>query len=121
MRRIAVPPLFMMFSLMNAADMLHTRIFLREGCGSMNIAVVCGLIFLVLLVVMLLAGAPIAVALAVSSICAILPVLNTGAAVLTGGTENFFQAYPYSAVLAIPFFILAGNIMNKARYGRPSH
>ena len=42
----------------------------------MNIAVVCGLIILVLLVVMLLAGVPIAVALAVSSICAILPVLN---------------------------------------------
>ena len=61
----------------------------------MNIAVVCGLIILVLLVVMLLAGVPIAVALAVSSICAILPVLNLGASVLTGsrayrGTENFF-------------------------------
>ena len=34
----------------------------------MNIAVVCGLIILVLLVVMLLAGVPIAVALAVSSL-----------------------------------------------------
>ena len=55
----------------------------------MNIAVVCGLIILVLLVVMLLAGVPIAVALAVSSICAILPVLNTGAAVLTGHREFF--------------------------------
>ena len=40
----------------------------------MNIAVACGLIILVLLVIMLLAGVPIAVALAVSSICAILPV-----------------------------------------------
>ena len=35
----------------------------------MNIAVACGLIILVLLVIMLLAGVPIAVALAVSSIC----------------------------------------------------
>ena len=77
----------------------------------MNIAVVCGLIILVLLVVMLLAGVPIAVALAVSSICAILPVLNTGAAVLTGHRE-FFQAYPYSASCH-SVFILAGNIMNK--------
>ena len=66
----------------------------------MNIAVVCGLIILVLLVVMLLAGVPIAVALAVSSICAILPVLNTGAAVLTGAQRIFSG-------------ILAGNIMNK--------
>ena len=57
----------------------------------MNIAVVCGLIILALLVVMLLAGVPIAVALAVSSICAILPVLNTGAAVLTGAQRIFFR------------------------------
>ena len=38
----------------------------------MNIAVVCGLIILVLLVVMLLAGVPIAVALAVSSILSLI-------------------------------------------------
>ena len=62
----------------------------------MNIAVVCGLIILVLLVVMLLAGVPIAVALAVSSICAILPVLNTGAAVLTGAQRIFFTHIPVS-------------------------
>ena len=55
----------------------------------MNIAVACGLIILVLLVIMLLAGVPIAVALAVSSICAILPVLDTGAAVLTGAQRIF--------------------------------
>ena len=79
----------------------------------MNIAVVCGLIILVLLVVMLLAGVPIAVALAVSSICAILPVLNTGAAVLTGA-QRIFSGISVFSLLAIPFFILAGNIMNKA-------
>ena len=78
----------------------------------MNIAVVCGLIILVLLVVMLLAGVPIAVALAVSSICAILPVLNTGAAVLTGA-QRIFSGISVFRLLAIPFFILAGNIMNK--------
>ena len=60
----------------------------------MNIAVVCGLIILVLLVVMLLAGVPIAVALAVSSICAILPVLNTGAAVLTGACLLYTSPSP---------------------------
>ncbi len=63
----------------------------------MNIAVVCGLIILVLLVVMLLAGVPIAVALAVSSICAILPVLNTGAAVLTGA-QRIFRHIHYSSL-----------------------
>ena len=39
----------------------------------MTIAGLCGLIIFVLLAVMLIAGVPIAVALAVSSICAILP------------------------------------------------
>ncbi len=59
----------------------------------MNIAVACGLIILVLLVIMLLAGVPIAVALAVSSICAILPVLDTGAASAYRGTEDFFRYF----------------------------
>ena len=72
----------------------------------MSIAVFCGLVIFVLLAVMLLAGVPIAIALAVSSICAILPVLNLGASVLTGAQRIF-------SLLAIPFFILAGNIMNK--------
>ena len=55
----------------------------------MTIAVACGLIILVLLVIMLLAGVPIAVALAVSSIGAILPVLDMGASVLTGAQRIF--------------------------------
>ena len=54
----------------------------------------------------------IAVALAVSSICAILPVLDTGAAVLTGA-QRIFSGISVFSLLAIPFFILAGNIMNK--------
>ena len=77
-----------------------------------TIAIACGLIILVLLVIMLLAGVPIAVALAVSSICAILPILNTGAAVLTGA-QRIFSGISVFSLLAIPFFILAGNIMNK--------
>ena len=47
----------------------------------MNIAVVSGLIILILLVIMLIAGVPIAVALGVSSVCAILPVMNIDVAV----------------------------------------
>ena len=47
----------------------------------MNIAVVSGLIILILLVIMLTAGVPIAVALGVSSVCAILPVMNIDVAV----------------------------------------
>ena len=78
----------------------------------MNIAVVCGLIILVLLLVMLLAGVPISVALAVSSICAILPVLDVGRGVLTGA-QRIFSGISVFSLLAIPFFILAGNLMNK--------
>ena len=79
-----------------------------------SIAVTCGLIILVLLVIMLLAGVPIAVALAVSSIAAILPVLNTGAAVLTGA-QRIFSGISVFSLLAIPFFILAENLMNKGQ------
>lgn len=64
------------------------------------------------LVIMLIAGVPIAVALGISSICAILPVMDTSVAVLTGA-QRIFSGISVFSLLAIPFFILAGNIMNK--------
>nr|MBO6294799.1 TRAP transporter large permease subunit [Schwartzia sp. (in: firmicutes)] len=78
----------------------------------MSIAILCGLIILVALVVLLIAGVPIAMALAVASIAAILPILNFDAAVLTGA-QRIFSGISIFSLLAIPFFILAGNIMNK--------
>lgn len=78
----------------------------------MNIAAVSGLIILVLLVIMLIAGVPIAVALGISSVCAILPIMNADVAVLTGA-QRIFSGISVFSLLAIPFFILAGNIMNK--------
>ena len=78
----------------------------------MNTAIVCGLIILAVLVVLLLAGVPIAVALGLSSICAILPIMDTGIAVVTGA-QRIFSGISVFSLLAIPFFILAGNIMNK--------
>ena len=75
-------------------------------------ALLSGLIILVLLVIMLIAGVPIAVALGISSICAILPVMDTSVAVLTGA-QRIFSGISVFSLLAIPFFILAGNIMNK--------
>ena len=78
----------------------------------MNTALVSGLIILVLLVIMLLAGVPIAVALGISSVCAILPVMDTSVAGLTGA-QRIFSGSSVFSLLAIPFFILAGNIMNK--------
>ncbi len=78
----------------------------------MSIAVYCGLVILVTLVVMLIAGVPIAVAIAVSSVCAILPIMDVDIAVLTGA-QRIFSGISTFSLLAIPFFILAGNIMNK--------
>ena len=72
----------------------------------MSIAWLSGLIILVILIIMLIAGAPIAISLAVSSICAILPALVTGA-------QRIFSGISVFNLIAIPFFILAGNIMNK--------
>lgn len=78
----------------------------------MNTAIISGMIILVLLVIMLVAGVPIAVALGISSVCAILPVMDTSVAVLTGA-QRIFSGISVFSLLAIPFFILAGNIMNK--------
>ena len=78
----------------------------------MNTAIICGLIILAVLVVLLLAGVPIAVALGISSICAILPIMDTSIAVVTGA-QRIFSGISVFSLLAIPFFILAGNIRNK--------
>lgn len=78
----------------------------------MDIAILSGLIILVLLVIMLLLGVPVAIALAVSSVCAIFPVLDLEIAVVTGA-QRIFSGISIFSLLAIPFFILAGNIMNK--------
>lgn len=78
----------------------------------MSVAWTAGLIILLVLVVLLLAGVPIAIGLAVSSICAILPILELEPAVLTGA-QRIFSGIAVFNLIAIPFFILAGNIMNK--------
>lgn len=57
-------------------------------------------------------GVPIAISLGISSILSILPILNVHATVLTGA-QRIFSGISSFSLLAIPFFILAGNIMNK--------
>lgn len=78
----------------------------------MSIAIFSGLIILVTLAILLIAGMPIAIALAISSIAAILPTLAFDAAVLTGA-QRVFSGISIFSLLAIPFFILAGSIMNR--------
>lgn len=78
----------------------------------MSTAIFCGLIILAVLLILLIAGVPIAVALGISSVCAILPIMPIDVAVLTGA-QRIFSGVSVFSLLAIPFFILAGNIMNK--------
>jgi len=78
----------------------------------MSMAILSGIIILAALLVLLVVGMPIAMALAIASILAILPVLNFDAAVLTGA-QRIFSGISIFSLLAIPFFILAGNIMNR--------
>lgn len=78
----------------------------------MSIAVLSGLIMIIVLALLLIAGAPIAVSLAISSCCGILPVMNLGPTVLTSA-QRIFSGMSVFSLLAIPFFILAGNIMNR--------
>lgn len=78
----------------------------------MNIAITSGLIIAAVLIVLLLAGVPIAIALGMASLLAILPTLNFEPAIVTGA-QRIFSGISVFTLLAIPFFILAGNIMNK--------
>lgn len=70
----------------------------------MSLSVLSGLIILVLLVIMLIAGVPIAVALGISSVCAILPVMDLNVAVVTGA-QRIFSGISVFSLLAIPFFM----------------
>ncbi|MBU5436802.1 TRAP transporter large permease [Tissierella sp. MSJ-40] len=78
----------------------------------MSIALISGLIIAIVLIILLIAGVPIAISLGISSILAILPTLNFEATVITGA-QRTFSGISVFTLIAIPFFILAGNIMNK--------
>lgn len=78
----------------------------------MSIAVLSGLIILTILIILLILGAPIAIALGIASVAAILPVMPFDVAVLTA-SQRIFSGISVFSLLAIPFFVLAGNIMNK--------
>lgn len=78
----------------------------------MSIATLSGLIILVLLAIMLIMGVLIAIALGIASVAAILPIMPADVAVVTA-SQRIFSGISVFSLLAIPFFILAGNIMNK--------
>ena len=70
------------------------------------------IIMLVILVILLVIGAPIAIAIVGGSIGAILPYLDFEVTLITAA-QRIFSGTSTFTLLAIPFFILAGNIMNQ--------
>ncbi|GAB3057098.1 TRAP transporter large permease [Salinicoccus sesuvii] len=78
----------------------------------MSIAISSGLLILVVVLVLLAIGIPIGITLIIASIFAIIQSLGFSAAIPSSSLK-MFQGINVFTLLAIPFFILAGNIMNK--------
>lgn len=69
-------------------------------------------IILLVLIVLLVIGVPISYAIGISSLAAILLVVPLDVSVLTAAQRTFVGMSKFS-LTAIPFFILAGNLMNQ--------
>lgn len=69
-------------------------------------------IIIVVLAVLLIIGVPISYAIGISALVAILQTVPLDVAVLTGAQRTFVGMSKFS-LTAIPFFILAGNLMNQ--------
>lgn len=70
-----------------------------------------GLVLLVTLFFFLILGVPIAVTLGISALCGMFMILPLEQGLLTAGQRMFTGTNSF-ALLAIPFFVLAGEIMN---------
>lgn len=77
----------------------------------MDIALFAALIMFSGTLFLLIIGAPISISVGVSSFAAMLAILAPAGAVVTSA-QRMFVGLDSFALLAIPFFILAGNIMN---------
>lgn len=75
-------------------------------------ALTTALIMFIVLIITLLLGFPIAISIGLSSILAILPSLAFDNTLITGA-QRIFSGISNFTLIAIPFFILAGNIMNQ--------
>ena len=77
----------------------------------MDIALTASLIMFIGVVVLLIIGVPIAMSVGISSLAAMATILPYNGA-LTTSAQRMFVGLDSFALLAIPFFILAGNLMN---------
>ena len=77
----------------------------------MDLAIQVGMIIFITLAVFLALGVPISISIGLSSTMAMLLILPFDGAMITSAQRVFIGTNSFS-LLAIPFFILAGNIMN---------
>lgn len=77
----------------------------------MSLALTTGLLLLVVFAVLLIVGVPIAVTIGISSVIGVLAALPWENAVFTA-SQRIFTGINSFSLLAIPFFVLAENIMN---------
>lgn len=77
----------------------------------MDVALLAGIIMVVSVVIMLVIGVPIGISIGLSSAFAMITILPYQVGVITCAQKMFTGVNSFS-LLAIPFFILAGNIMN---------
>lgn len=77
----------------------------------MDLALHVGLVIFISLIIFLIIGVPIAISIGLSSTLAMLIVLPFNAGMITSAQRVFLGTNSFS-LLAIPFFVLAGNIMN---------
>lgn len=83
----------------------------------MNTALVCGLIMLVVIVFLLLIGTPISISIGTGAALSMIVVLSGGKAALMSA-QKIFTGMNSFTLLAIPFFVLAGIIMNNGGIAR---
>ncbi len=82
-------------------------------------ALACGLIMLFGVIILLVIGAPIAIAIGGASFVAMFPVMGDRLAVaMTTAAGRMFSGLNSFTLLAIPFFVLAGNLMNTGGIAR---
>ena len=77
----------------------------------MDLAIQVGMIIFITLAIFLALGVPISISIGLSSTMAMLLILPFNGAMITSAQRVFIGTNSFS-LLAIPFFILAGNIMN---------
>ena len=77
----------------------------------MDPAMLAGIILIVGILILIAIGAPIAIAIGLPSVVALLAVVGVDPAVFVSAQRMFTGANSFS-LLAIPFFVLAGQLMN---------